>query len=275
MPFDFYLGTHRPDWMPQTDVPLFVSAATLWRRRTFPKAKGRWAFDSGGFSQLRLHGRWIVDDPQLVDLVRRTGDAAGYPDFAAPRDWMCEPFMLERTGLTVLDHQRRTIDSYTALRELAPEIAWLPVLQGWHADEYEHCAELYRTHGSVELRDQARVGVGSVCRRQATRDGAAIMNRVADLGIRAHAFGIKTEGLRLFGHRIASADSMAWSFIARRRGMLLESCTRRTGGATHRNCANCLPWALEWHRTRILKLPATTREICTRARGEKTNEPRR
>ncbi len=170
------------------------------------------------------------------------------PDFAAPRDWMCEPHMLDRTGKTIADHQVLTIESYANLVAIAPSVPWLPVLQGWHADDYRSHAEQYAAAG-FDLRAAPRVGVGSVCRRQGTREGAAIVHAVADLGIRVHAFGVKVDGLRLFGDRIASADSMAWSFIARRRRIQLPGCT-------HKSCANCLRWALEWHRTRMT--PANT-----------------
>jgi hypothetical protein len=234
------------------------------------------AFDSGGFSELQDRGSWTIDDPQLVAIVRRASEQVGAPDFAAIRDWMCEPFMLAKTGKTIGEHQRLTIDSYAWLRDLAPEIPWLPVVQGWHADDYERHVEMYRVAG-FDLRTAPRVGVGSICRRQATRDGVAIVERMADLGLRVHAFGVKVEGLRLFGHRIASADSMAWSSVARIRKMNLERCVldghltaKQEPRRGAKNCANCRRWAVEWHRTRILGLPASSREICANPHGTST-----
>lgn len=180
-------------------------------------------------------------------------DQAGRPpDFAACRDMMCEPFMLEKTGLTIRDHQLWTIESYMNLRAIAPWIQWLPVVQGWRLEDYQRHVEMYRESG-IDLTKLERVGVGSVCRRQATKEGAAIIMGVAKMGIRVHAFGVKSDGLKLFGDHIASADSMAWSFVARRRKILLNGCR----GGKHKNCANCMRWALEWHRTRIRKLPAS------------------
>lgn len=264
MGFDFYLGVHRPAWMPLTDVPLFISAVILRRRRTIPKARARMGFDSGGFSELDTHGTWTVDDRQHAALVTRVLDAGNVVDFAAVRDWMCEPFIREKTGKTISEHQKLTIDSYATLRAIAPKVPWLPVLQGWHPDDYEQHFDMYAAAG-FDLRKLPRVGVGSVCRRQATKDGAAVMNRVADLGVRAHAFGIKVEGLKLFGHRIASADSMTWSAIARERRMNLSTClvrghrTARGEGSDAKNCGNCLRWALEWHSTRILGRAPTAR----------------
>lgn len=254
---DFYLGTHRPYWLPLTDVPLFVSAVTLRKRRRCPKAKGRHAQDSGGFSELQAHGHWTGSDNVYAAETNAWADQAGSePDFAACRDWMCEPFMLAKTGLTIRDHQLRTIESYVNLCALAPWIKWLPVVQGWHADDYRAHVEMYDEAG-INLRELARVGVGSVCRRQGTREGAEIIRTVAGMGIRVHAFGVKVDGLKLFGDAIASADSMAWSFVARRRNILLEACR----GGTHKNCANCMRWAMEWHRTRICKLPAAERVV--------------
>lgn len=168
----------------------------------------------------------------------------GMPDFAAIQDWMCEPFMLQKTGKTLAYHQQRTIESYGVLRALAPSVPWMPVVQGWQADDYERHVEQYDAAG-FDLRLCPRVGVGSVCRRQGTQEGADIIRRVAELGIKVHAFGVKVDGLALVGDIIASADSMTWSFVARRRGIRMPGCRK------HRNCANCIRWAMEWLRTRI------------------------
>ena len=181
-----------------------------------------------------------------AEISAREDQAGRRFDFVACRDWMCEPFMLAKTGKTIRDHQMLTIESYINVTAVAPWVAWMPVLQGWEVDDYLAHAEMYADAG-INLRALRRVGVGSVCRRQATAEGEQIMRAVAAIGVRVHAFGVKVDGLRLYGDIIASADSMAWSFVARRRGILLDAC-RGTG---HRNCANCMRWALEWRRTRI------------------------
>ena len=88
-----------------------------------------------------------------------------------------------------------------------------------------------------------------MCRRQSTGQIAVIVTTLASLGLRLHGFGIKTTGLHLYGHLLASADSMAWSYAARR-APALPGCTG------HRNCANCLTYATSW-RTRILAATAS------------------
>lgn len=103
--------------------------------------------------------------------------------------------------------------------------------------------DLYRSAG-VDLAREPLTGLGSVCRRQSTGQIAVIVTTLASLGLRLHGFGIKTTGLHLYGHLLTSADSMAWSYAARR-APALPGCTG------HRNCANCLTYATAW-RARTL-----------------------
>ncbi|KKT85828.1 MAG: hypothetical protein UW85_C0012G0018 [Parcubacteria group bacterium GW2011_GWA1_Parcubacteria_45_10] len=143
----FYLGTHQTDWLGKTEVPLFVSRRRLALRKKLPRAAGRWALDSGGFSELSMHGRWQTSAAQYVAEVRRFSAEVGNLDWAAIQDWMCEPHMLKLTGKTIAEHQALTIASYHELRSLAPEIPWAPVLQGWRRADYLSCFEQYARGG--------------------------------------------------------------------------------------------------------------------------------
>ncbi len=242
----FYLGVHRDNWLKMTDVPLFVSHRVLRKRKTLPKARGRWALDSGGFSELSLYGYWKTTPEEYAAAVMRYVVGIGNLDAASIQDWMCEPVMLKKTGKTIEEHQRLTIASYLRLRELAPAAPWMPVLQGWHLADYLRHLEMYAEAG-VDLRAFPLVGVGSICRRQATDEAAEILRAIADRGIAVHAFGLKTLGVRQVASVIASSDSMAWSLNARKNPPL-EGCT-------HMNCANCLRYALRW-RERVLDVVA-------------------
>lgn len=235
----FYLGTHLPNWLGLTDVPLFVSRRRLHMRRTLPRALGPCVIDSGGYIELNLHGRWTVTEPEYAQEARRYAEEIGNVRWLAPLDWMCEPHVIAKTGLSVPEHQSRTIRSYLELRDLAPDLPWAPVLQGWTLDDYRRHVDAYDAAG-VDLTAQPIVGIGSVCRRQATSEIVPIVRTIAGLGIKLHGFGVKTTGLRQIASSLTSADSMAWSFTARRQPVLLPGCT------THRNCANCLRWALRW-----------------------------
>ncbi|MEV0197393.1 hypothetical protein [Nonomuraea sp. NPDC050691] len=239
----FYLGAHQPHWLWNADFPLFVSHRQLARKVTLRPARARWALDSGGFTELSMHGRWMTTPEEYADAVARYADQIGQLDFAAPQDWMCEPFMVERTGLSVREHQERTVANYLHLRQIAPQLPFMPVLQGWTLADYLTCMRLYDSAG-VNLAALPRVGLGSVCRRQSTAEIATIVAALHSAGLSLHGFGVKAGGLHRYGHRLASADSMAWSYAARRLPAL-PGCTG------HKNCANCLTYATQW-RTRLL-----------------------
>lgn len=240
----FYLGTHRESWLARTDVPLFISHRRLARRRTLPRALGRWALDSGGFTELSMHGRWQTSPETYIAAVRRYRDEIGGLDWAAPQDWMCEPHMLTKTGLTVLEHQQRTITSVLNLRAQAPDLPIIPVLQGWTPDDYLDHVDQYTAAG-LDLTTEPTVGLGSVCRRQATGQIAHLVRTLASLGLRLHGFGMKLGAFTGtdVAANLTSADSLAWSYRARNDQPL--------PGCTHRTCANCIRYAHHW-RTRLL-----------------------
>jgi hypothetical protein len=207
----FYLGTNEPAWLGRVHIPLFVSYRRLARRKSLPCATCVWALDSSGFTRLQREGSWDGLPPrEFVRFVRRCQDEIGKLEWSACQDWMCEPFMLERTGKSVSEHQALTVSNYLTLLDLAPDVPFVPTLQGWTLDDYLRCVELYDQSG-IDLARASLVALGSVCRRQATRDAAAIVCALADLGLRLHAFGFKFRGLAQVADRLASADSMAWS----------------------------------------------------------------
>lgn len=241
----FYLGTDRPTWIGTLTVPLFISRRILYKRKTLPRAIGPYALDCGGFTELHQYGRWTIGPAAYAAEVKRYHAEIGPMDFAAAQDWMCEPFMIAKTGLSIAEHQRRTVDNYLELISLAPGLPWLPVLQGWNLPDYLRCLELYEQAG-VDLRRLDRVGVGSICRRQATGEAVHILGALADHGLRLHGFGFKILGLSQAAAMLASSDSMAWSFDARR-GTPLPGCS-------HRNCSHCSRYALRWRERVIEKI---------------------
>jgi hypothetical protein len=248
----FWLGTHEPAWLSRTSVPLFISVHRLARLKRLPRALGPLAIDSGGYSSLsRPPYRWTFTPQQYIAEVRRCSAALGRVEWCAPMDWMCEPWILQNTGLSVAEHQARTIASVVELRQLAPEIQWAPVLQGWVLDDFLRHADAYVRAG-VDLARETIVGVGSVCRRQATDAAVEIFAGLSRLRLRLHGFGFKKQGLLRVAGYLDSSDSLAWSFDARR--LQHPVC----GSLTHKNCANCLSYALRW-RTDVLRFIARAR----------------
>lgn len=144
--------------------------------------------------------------------------------------------MLSATGRSVADHQALTVDNDCQLRQLAPSLLFIPVLQGWRLADYLDCVNRYAAAG-VDMTAVSLVGLGSICRRQASVEIAAIVRELSGLGLRMHGFGVKTRGLAGYADGLVSVASTAWSYAARRRPPL-PGCT------SHRNCANCpaTPW---------------------------------
>jgi len=249
IPENFYMGTPEPAWLRRTAVPLFVSYKRLIRLKgKLPRAVGPWALDSGGFTELAIHGRYSFEPKTYARFVQRVIDEIGGLKWAAIMDWMCEPFMLGKTGLTIKDHQRLTCESYCELRYHAPDVPWLPVVQGYKLEDYLRHLDMYDRRDDL-LAELPLVGVGSICRRQGTKEIAELLRQLQAQGLRIHAFGMKTAGILQSSQFIESADSQAWSFGARRRKVKLADCTHKG-----KNCSWCLRYALLWRDLVLLKM---------------------
>lgn len=145
---------------------------------------------------------------------------------AVAQDYMCEPFMLAKTGLSVMEHQRLTIERYDALVTELDRLfdcrcpfPVMPVLQGYAPVGYVRHLEMY----GERLKPGMWVGVGSVCKRNG--DPARIVEVLTAIkairpDLNLHGFGIKLTALGHPGVRelLFSADSMAWSDAARKQG---------------------------------------------------------
>lgn len=246
----FWLGTHHEHWLGLTEAELFISRRRLIRRKSFPEALSPWVLDSGAFSEIGQFGEWRLSEQAYVAEVRRYASEIGKLEWVAPMDWMCEPVMLKKTGLTVEEHQWRTTGNVLRLRDHLGELV-VPVLQGWEQDDYLRHIELYEAAGFT-LDAESVVGIGSVCKRQSSAEIEGLFRRLQCEGIRSHGFGVKTNGLARYADAIVSSDSLAWSYDARRSPPL--------PGHTHLNCANCLPWALRW-RERVLEVLTNQQEV--------------
>ncbi|MET9933932.1 MULTISPECIES: hypothetical protein [unclassified Streptomyces] len=250
---DSYLGTHHPSWLARPEfgglrpVPLCVSHRRLSHRRSLPRAVTPWLLDSGAYSELYLKGTWTVSPSQYTAAVRRYREEISQLEYASIQDWMCEPHILARTGLTLYDHQARTVASYINLLWQDDTLPWMPVLQGWTAEDYLRCVDMYDAMG-IDLTAEPRVGLGSICRRQSTREAVRIVERLHGLGIRLHGFGFKVQGLRAAHHLLYSSDSMAWSYGARHQAPM--------PGCGHKTCSNCPRYALAWRNRMLRSLPA-------------------
>lgn len=264
--FTFYLGAHQPIWISEprlSEIALFISRNRIASRKKPPPAGTRFALDSGGFTELQKYGRWSISTSEYVSLVEWLRAAYGESLlWVAPQDWMCEPAVIAGgqmgplrfvgTKLSVEEHQRRTVRNFVDLRNRLGDLV-VPVLQGWKLAEYWRCEEMYLDAG-VDLASEPLVCVGSVCRRQSTKEAEAIVTSLASTGLRLHGFGFKRQGIVRCARALVSADSMSWSFAGRKRPNLEHEHIARSqipgekgkpGAAEH--CSNCLDYALDWY----------------------------
>lgn len=210
----FYVGLHQPSDCKHF-ARSFVSVNRLIKRKS-NFIVSDWIMDSGAFSQIYNKGEHMPV-LQYADLINRFS-SCGNLIAAVTQDFMCEDFILKKTGMTVLQHQHLTIDRYKQLLSLT-ETYIMPVLQGYEPDEYVSHLRMY---GEL-LPFGAYVGVGSVCKRNSRPLSAlaifhAIKAERPDLQL--HGFGLKITALQNKEIRdyLYSSDSMAWSFAARREG---------------------------------------------------------
>lgn len=261
----FYLGTHKPGWLATIDwrhgliddldevylpngepfreiPPLFVSWRRLVERKRPIRARGRWALDSGAFTMITKFGRWTCSPADYAADARRWQLEIGNLDFAATQDWPCEDAALKASNRTIEEHQALTIRSFLELRDIEPEVPWIPVLQGRLVDDYLRHVDAYDKAG-VPLDRLPLVGLGSMCRRQATKEADVVIRRVAAEGLSLHGFGLKFGGLLRASTALKSVDSTAWSFDARSRALRTGETTI---GCTHKSCANCPRKAVQW-----------------------------
>jgi hypothetical protein len=188
------------------------------RDRKSDFAVGEWIMDSGAFTEVTKHGGYREAPAVYAEQVERWS-RCGRMLAAVSQDYMCEPIALQRTGLSLAEHQALTIARYRELTRLVSSVPVLPVLQGYAPSDYVRHIDEY---GSL-LPFGAWVGVGSVCKRNGDIGAIeevllAIHARRPDL--RLHGFGLKFTALSsdIVRTLLYSADSMAWSFAARYEG---------------------------------------------------------
>lgn len=195
---------------------VFISVNRL-RSRKAPIGAAKWIMDSGAFTEISTHGRYRHGVEQYAEVINRwSGDPALVAVVA--QDYMCEPWIISKTGLSVAEHQRLTIERVDGLRALTRAYV-MPVLQGFEPRDYVRHVKMY----GERLPAGAYVGVGSVCKRNTNIHSVeqillAIKHVRPDL--RLHGFGVKITSLAsgIVRNCLESADSMAWSHAARWEG---------------------------------------------------------
>lgn len=210
----FFVGLHQPSDAHRVDAA-FISVNRLRKRKSGFKV-GDWIMDSGAFTVLNTHG-YYPDSPEVYASEIRRWKNNGNLLAAVSQDYMCEAFMLAKTGMTIDQHQRMTVERYDAIVSAGTGGVYLmPVLQGYDPADYVRHIEMYGDRLSIG----AWVGVGSVCKRNNNPESIAeVLHAIKSVrpDLLLHGFGVKTTALADVEVRDAlhTADSMAWSYAAR------------------------------------------------------------
>ena len=147
----------------------------------------------GHSRRFQTHGEYRHEVAEYANQIARWRDC-GNLLAAVSQDYMCEPFILEKTGMTVEEHQQKTISRYDELLRCETGVYIMPVLQGYEPSDYVRHIRLY----GGRLASGAWVGVGSICKRNGNIRAIeevllAIHHARPDL--RLHGFGLKSTTL--------------------------------------------------------------------------------
>lgn len=231
------------------DLPLLVSASAFWNgdcgRFAIPTATDLqecdWALDSAGFTAM---AKWKRKGPQPGMLNVYPWTLEHYLDLVThvrPPGWYAQPDLCVEPELApnraaVEDRIFHTAILLAANLEAVRRyqdagVFWLPppvpVLQGWTRADYllslQYLIETWNAYGST-FAAPTLVGVGSMCRRDPDDPEFGIMAILDAMlprlphGMRLHLFGVKGSVMSRLADipQIASYDSMAWDFGARR-----------------------------------------------------------
>ncbi len=212
---------------------------------SFGKHKS-WFMDSGAFSEININGHYTYSIDKYLKCVE-----LHQPSLFFNMDFMCEPFVIQKTNLSIAEHQvLSTINQMKimdSLKNYNIKGQFAGVIQGWEIDDYLAHIDLLRSNNLI----LPYMGIGSICRRNATEQIIAIIEAVKkELPYtKLHGFGIKTEVLqdKRVHHWLHSGDSMAWSFAGRY--VKVKPCNKKCIYPNQKNCANCRIYMMKWYKS--------------------------
>lgn len=234
------------------DVPKYFMFSTnrlLKRKSKINNLNKEWILDSGGYTQLLLNGKYTFTIDDYIKII-----TLQEPDYYVSMDWMCEPWMMEKTGKNIKHHLRKTIENHTKIKEIYDGNSKLMgVIQGYRKEDYLKCIDDLKAYGLIER----YMGIGTLCRRQATEEAMEIISLIKSnlpSWVKLHGFGIKTLAFKKKQvlDMLYSADSHSWSFEGRRlcRRIVNEDgdceCDGEKCFSKAKNCANCGRYMKHW-----------------------------
>jgi len=167
--------------------------------------------DSGGFTAAKRWGHYPWDYEQYADFVRAVSRDTPL-DFCAVMDYACEPAVDRSVYRTNRERIKATIRNEAACKEAAPDLPWLPVLQG---DSLEERVFDLAMRLRVGMLPTAYAGIGSLCGRGVTPARHVVRFYKDRLpSVRFHGFGMHVQALDddTVYSVIRSWDSYGWTW---------------------------------------------------------------
>jgi hypothetical protein len=213
----FFVGWHQPvngaSGCANFERSMISINRLLERKSDFPV--NAWILDSGAFTRISS-GKSHLSTRKYAKLIRRWS-VCGNLLAAVAQDYICEPFILDITGLTVENHQKATIARYDNLLKLldGSGVYLMPVLQGYAPEDYVCHISMYGDHLNLGM----WVGVGSLCKRNRFPvhiEAILLAIKAERPDLKLHGFGVKKKALGsgIVCDLLHSADSQAHGVAA-------------------------------------------------------------
>jgi hypothetical protein len=228
------------------NAPQFMFSLRRLKKRVsaLPFGDMDWIMDSGAFTEISINGKYTFTPQEYLHYIE-----LHQPKIFFNKDFMCEPSILKKTGMTVKQHQEKTIDNQIKIMNLLENYninsVFAGCIQGWEISDYLNHIDMLKQGGLIT----SKMGVGSVCRRNSKSQILEILQAVKQElpNTKLHGFGIKTDILKepLVYKYLDSCDSMAWSFAGRKiKSKPCPVCEYTDA----KNCANCYRFMLKWYK---------------------------
>lgn len=252
------------------DVPVLLPASSFARKGlknpNLPPHISEAAADCGGFVATLKWGDYRYTPAEYVGWLETWA-----PSWAATFDYCCEPEIAANAAAIRERQEKTTAMAWHFWREYrdAPW-AWVPTLQGWHAEDYVRHArelrplveEMHREYGWAP--GLHRVGIGTLCRRASPLMVRRVVQAVErELpGVPLHLWGVKLTLLQsqvALPESVVSIDSAAWNgLFAGNRKAIKE--TRIGLGMSQREYSY------------LVKLPEYAQKVVAAQQGDKQGE---
>ncbi len=214
-----------------------------------------WILDSGGFSEININGKYSFTVNEYLRLVE-----LHQPRMFFNMDYVCESNALNKTGLTIKQHQEKTTNNQIKIMDIYNKFnikgQFAGCIQGFEIEEYLSHIDSLKEHGLIT----PIMGIGSICRRNSINQILNIIKAIKKEvpKTKLHGFGIKTQILNMPSvyNDLYSCDSMSWSLSGRnQKTKMCINCKYPNS----KSCGNCHYYLINYYN-KINNLSNTIQE---------------